>query len=390
MDVSKPTLLVVDDEPDIGEFVQTVAEKIGFNAVATDCPETFKQLYDNDFQVVVIDLIMPGVDGVELIRFLADEGCQASIVLISGFDASVMNAAQTLATAQGLKVIGSLAKPFKYRDLAALIGEIPQLTAKPDSDSKTPPSEEELRAAISGGELVVYYQPKVLIAPRSLVGVEALVRWQNPRLGFLAPNAFIPLAEESGLIDELTTIVLEQALGQCRDWLAAGIRTKVSVNMSSRTLTSLDIPERIVALVERYRLETSQLVLEVTETALLEKLVSSLDILTRLRMKGIQLSIDDFGTGYSSLQQLQRVPFTELKIDRSFLRDVDTDKDSSVIVEIMIELGHKLGMTVVAEGIETAAVWNLVAELGCDEAQGYFIGKPMPGAELAAWLRKWN
>jgi EAL domain-containing protein (putative c-di-GMP-specific phosphodiesterase class I) len=385
---NEPRLVVVDDEPDIGAFVCEVATTLGYEAVATDHPVRFQELYHDDFQVVVLDLMMPQVDGVELIRFLSDQKCRAGIVLISGFDRQVLNATRDLAEEHGLRVIGCLRKPIEY----GLLEKVLRLSPREKGDAARKQAEEltlpEIERAIANRELVVHFQPKVRLTDGALDSLEALVRWNHPTRGLLPPALFVPVAEKAGLIDEVTVLVLEQVLDQTGIWLAEGLDVRVAVNFSARSLTDLSIPERMVQLIGEHGLDPSRVIIEVTETAVMEQLVNSLDVLTRLRLKGVDLSIDDYGTGFSSLQQLKRIPCTEMKIDRSFIMNVCEDGESRTIVESTIDMGHRLGIKVVAEGVETQEHWDLLRSLRCDVAQGYFIARPMPGSELSPWLAR--
>ncbi|HED13722.1 MAG TPA: EAL domain-containing protein [Gammaproteobacteria bacterium] len=385
--MNRPRLIVIDDEPDIAGFICDVAEQIGFVTEQFNYAGLFKDHYNGYADVIVLDLMMPGVDGVEVIRFLSEIGCNARLILISGFDPGVLHSAQQLAAEQGLNVAGSLSKPFRYDALYQLLSGLsitPKSLARPVSTE--PPSAGELREALDHDELMVYYQPKVGLNGDCLVAVEALVRWKHPNRGLLGPDLFIPTAEQYDLIDDLTWVVLEQVMTQCRCWHDQGLTIQVAVNMSAHTLKELELPEKMGTLVQRYNLEPSQIILEVTETTLMQELAKSLDILTRLRMKGFHLSIDDFGTGYSSLVQLYRVPFSEIKIDRSFVMEMVNDPEAATIVETIILLGHKLNMRIVAEGVETASCRERLARLACDQAQGYLFARPMPGDEVFAWF----
>lgn len=386
----KHRLLVVDDELDIAEFIRDVAIDVGFDAIATHRANDFEQLYSDDIDVVVLDLVMPQRDGVELLRFMANQYSSAKIILISGYDTGVLHSAQKLAAEQGLDVVETLSKPILYDELEILLRQLP-LTSENRPQQATIellelPTEEELQKALAQGELEVYYQPQLDFSSGSLAGVEALVRWNHPERGLLMPNLIIPLAEETGLMDMLTSEVLEQSFRQASIWLQGGLKTQVSINMAPCNFKHLDLPEWITEKLQEYKLSPDQIAMEVTETTLMQELTKSLDILTRLRMKGVELSIDDFGTGYSSLVQLHRIPFSELKIDLSFVMKATTDPEALAIVEITILLGHKLGMSVVAEGIDSQETWDLLAGLGCDVGQGYFIARPMPGDQLLAWL----
>ncbi|WP_177419130.1 GGDEF/EAL domain-containing response regulator [endosymbiont of Lamellibrachia barhami] len=386
----KRKLLVIDDEPEIGVFVRDVALDLGYEAIAIHRPDSFEEYFSDDIDLVVLDLIMPGRDGVELLRTMAGRASTASIILISGYDIGVLHSAQKLASEQGLHVVGTLTKPIRYRELEDMLNAIvypPKNRPHDAIELLEFPSEQELQRAINNDELEPYFQPQVNFSDNSLVGVEALIRWRHPAHGLLMPNIIIPLAEQFGLMDKLSAEVLQQAFKQVSEWMAAGLKTRVAINMAPCNFKDLNLPELIDVKIRQYGLGSDQVTLEVTETTLMQELIKSLDILTRLRMKRIKLSIDDFGTGYSSLQQLHRIPFSEMKIDKSFVMRATSDKEALAIVKMTILLGHELGMKVVAEGIENQETWDLLSDLGCDVAQGYFIAKPMPGRQLPEWVR---
>ncbi|MCP3666200.1 MAG: EAL domain-containing protein [Gammaproteobacteria bacterium] len=391
--MTEPRMIVLDDEVDIAEFIQDVAVDVGFDAIAIHRADDFERLYSDSIDVVVLDLVMPDRDGIELLRFLADRCSSSKIILISGYDVGVLHSAQKLASEQGLDVVETLSKPIRYDALRQLLSSLPlsaESRPKQSIELLELPTEDELLRALSADELVVYYQPQMALSSGALIGVEALVRWNHPERGLLMPNFIIPLAEETGLMDRLTSKVMEQSFRQASLWLQAGFKIHVSINMAPCNFKHLDLPEWITEKLQEHGLSPDQIALEVTETTLMEELVKSLDILTRLRMKGMELSIDDFGTGYSSLVQLHRIPFSELKIDRSFVMKAATDQEAMAIVEMTILLGHKLGMSVVAEGVETHELWNLLVNLGCDVGQGYFISRPMPGNQLIDWHGSWK
>jgi diguanylate cyclase (GGDEF)-like protein len=245
----------------------------------------------------------------------------------------------------------------------------------------------ELRRAIEREELVLHYQPKAALGTGGVSHVEALVRWQRPEHGMVPPNEFIPLAEHTGLIKQLSAYVLDAALRQLRSWLDAGLDLGVAVNLSARNLLEADLPDHIANLLLARRVPAERLILEITESTIMADPERAVTVLSRLSEMGIRLSVDDFGVGYSSLSYLKRLPVNELKIDRSFVGQMDSDEDDAFIVRSTIDLGRNLGLSVVAEGVETEAVWEELGELGCDYAQGWFLGRAMPAAELAEWLR---
>ena len=246
----------------------------------------------------------------------------------------------------------------------------------------------QLRRALAAGELVVHYQPKADARSNRILGVEALVRWQHPEHGLLGPGEFIPLAETTGLIRPLTSYVLDAALRQCRAWLDAGHHLSMAVNLSTRCLLDLTLPDQITQLLEDTAVAPDRLLLEITESAIMTDPTRALEILNRLHALGVQLAIDDFGTGYSSMAYLKSLPVDELKVDRSFVKHLRDNQNDAVIVRSTVDLGHNLGLRVVAEGVEDEATFEELATLGCDTMQGYFVAKPMPAPELGAWLAK--
>ena len=240
--------------------------------------------------------------------------------------------------------------------------------------------------ALRDQRLHMVYQPKVALRDGGLIRVEALVRWEDPKLGPIQPSRFVPLAEEHGLIDELTQWGLRTILRQWLDWRAQGLDTCVAFNISALSLQHLDFPDLVERMCRALEVPTDRLVLELTEGAT-QPLIKLIDTLTRFRIKGIALAIDDFGTGYSSLMQLRQLPFTEVKIDQAFVADLDRSRDCRLIVQLIVDLAHGLGLTATAEGVETVEQLRLVRELGCDVAQGYLIAQPMPPDALIGWKR---
>jgi EAL domain-containing protein (putative c-di-GMP-specific phosphodiesterase class I) len=234
-----------------------------------------------------------------------------------------------------------------------------------------------------------YYQPKIELKTRRVKGAEALARWRHPQGGIVLPYAFISLLEDAGQIGELTWIMLAKSARDCRNWRDAGLDLDVSVNLSVKLLTDPAIADAVTWQVIHQGLEPKHVILEITESAAMSSVGHVLENLIRLRMKGFGLSIDDYGTGYSSMQQLTRIPFTELKIDQSFVKHAAHQESSRLILESSLEMARKLGITSVAEGAETSEDWNLLRECGCDIAQGFFIAKPMKSTDFPDWVRTW-
>jgi len=388
--MTTPRLLVFDDDPVLGNLIGEVAERTGFSAQIATSIKEFEALFQNPIAVLVLDLATPGRKAVEHLHYLASQRCSAALVLMSNIKKPVLQTAAELAITQGLQVTGTLTKPFTIAELTRLLQEarlnLLGTTERP-ADFITAG---DLRHGINTGQLSAYFQPKVNPRTGELIGVEALARWAHPTRGLIPPGIFIPLAEEANLIASLFEAVTNHAFAQCEQWNNQGLDLKVAVNLSVFNLNEMDLPETLAGLANRHGIAPAQVVLEVTESGLLQDSPAALDILQRMCAKGIDLSIDDFGTGYSTIQQLQRIPFNELKIDRFFVHEAVKGDESLVILESMLEMARKLNMRIVAEGVETQTHWNLLSYLGCDQVQGYLIGKPMPGNKLSTWLTDWR
>ena len=375
-------LLVIDDEPGICEFITEVAEGVGFEAKATTTPDDFRATYRTfSPTAIILDLVMPETDGVELLRFLADDHCRAQVLVASGFDPKVLATAKRLGDAYGLQMSGVLEKPITIPDLEALLRKA--------SQAQKSVTEQGLRQAIDEKQLVIHYQPKLELvkgAQKAIESVEALVRWEHPQYGLVMPNDFIPLAEETGLISPLTDYVIEAAAEQMSKWEHDGIVLSVAVNIAPQLLSHLELPDRFATVMEEHGLPPSRLILEITESAAMADTTRTMEILSRFRLKGMELSMDDFGTGYSSLVELCRMPFNELKIDKSLVLEVHRNEEAKLIVRSIVDLAHNLGLRVCAEGTETIEAMEFVRSVGCELMQGYYLSEPLPPEALAALI----
>ena len=249
---------------------------------------------------------------------------------------------------------------------------------------------DEIWKGIEADEFMPYFQPKVSLRGMELAGVEALMRWQHPQRGVLTAGAFLPVVEDNFLFDELTTVMLEKSIVQCRRWQAEGVDVPVSVNLSPDLLRDAGLAARIAAKVRAHRLPASRLIIEVPEAAIAHDIGDALENLVQLRVMGFGLAIDDFGTGHCSREQLERIPASEMKIDRKMLAGAARRPALRDLLQQSIELARELNFQAVAEGVENQEEWNLVNELGCDMAQGYFIARPMAGDDLVGWLQVWT
>jgi EAL domain-containing protein (putative c-di-GMP-specific phosphodiesterase class I)/CheY-like chemotaxis protein len=389
-------ILLIDDDPLQLKLLTRQFSRLGMTDVR-GCVDPRLALGILDaaptaFDVVCCDLQMPETDGVEIVRHLAEIGFRGGLALISGEDPRILRTAERLASSHGLHVLGALHKPAQIEQL---VGVLAAAAARPAVREAMPAqySPDEIRSAIANQEFVNYYQPKVAMADGSVVGVEVLVRWRHPRDGIVGPDRFIEIAEKHGLIDDLTHLVLsgpQGALNQARFWNDAGHPLQVSVNVSMVSLGDHRFPESIAAGLARAGVPPSQLILEVTESRMMGDPRTTLDILTRLRLKRIGLAIDDFGTGHSSLTQLRDAPFDELKIDRGFVHGASRQEDLRAILLPSLDMARQLGIKSVAEGVEDAADWHFLRSCGCDLGQGYFIGRPMPAGGISGWLAEWE
>lgn len=373
-------LLAIDDETAFLAIIRKIAKSTGFEAVTTTDPAAFKEaVATRSPKIVLLDLQMPSSDGVELLRALSELGCRAKIILLSGADERVLNLASGIGRDLGLDMGAPVQKPIRPEQLRNVLRGI--------RGKSFVPGAAELRAAIEDDQLELFYQPLMALSTRETIGLEALVRWRHPEYGIVMPDRFIPLAERENLIRSLTDRVLGLAATQLAEWRKAGIEAFVSVNISAADIVA-DFPDRLTRLCTQHGIPTLSLRLELTETAAMGDHRLMLEVLTRLRLKGFELAIDDFGTGYSSLVQLHRLPFSEIKIDRSFVMEMASSEEANLIVGAIISLGRSMRLEPVAEGIETEDTADRLVSMGCKRGQGYFFSRPMPARDVPNWMAR--
>ena len=389
-------ILVVEDHEFQRKTLVRMLQSLGAGHVeeAVDGQDALARFRDpaRKYDVIICDLDMPKMDGMEFIRHLGESSAGASLILTSALERSLISSVETMTRAYGMNLLGAIEKPATPQKLVELLRR--KGAAKPpqtEAEGGTIP-EREIIEALDKGEYVAFFQPKVDLATGNLVGAEALARWRHPVRGLLSPDLFIPALETKGLIDRLMWTMVERSASACLAWQTHGlpISVSVSVNLSLKSLDDPTLADRLTDSVLKTGLKPQQMILEITETAAMTDVARCLENLARLRLKGFGLSIDDYGTGYASMQQLARIPFTELKIDRTFVSEASGHSQHRVMLASSIDLARKLGLKVVAEGVETRADWNRLKELGCNIAQGYFIAKPMPAAEFLDWAMEWE
>jgi EAL domain-containing protein (putative c-di-GMP-specific phosphodiesterase class I) len=339
--------------------------------------------------VIISDLSMPGMDGLVLMRHLALRGFGAAFILLSGMTEEILHSAAGLAQAHRLDLLGVLSKPCSPERLGDMLARrqprTDALSAQRVEEALTP---QRLMQALAAGEFVPWYQPKVDMRSGKTVSAEALARWPVESGGMIGPARFVPAIEAAGLSDLLFFAMAQQVLHDLARWRAQGIRIKAAINMSMDTALNLSMPEHLNQLVEAAGLVPSDLIIEVTESKLMLDRAMAMETLTRLSLMGFVLSIDDFGTGYSSLVQLVDLPFKELKIDASFVQRANTEPKAEAILRISITIGLTLGMSVVAEGVETAEQMEFLRGCGGTVVQGYHLARPMPHSACTEWLAR--
>ncbi len=379
---------IVDDDSQITQFISNLVQRWGYPSKQyTNIPRFLATAHNQD-DLIILDLCMPELDGVEVIRELARKKCRSSLILMTGQNERILNAAQLLCKEYQLQCLGGFTKPIKVINLRELLDDFYQIRTPTvrQPDLVWLPNKHDLQQALDNKELLLHFQPQINIKTGLVDRVEALVRWLHPEHGLIYPDHFIALAEQENMINRLTEQVIEMAIMVGKNWWENGNSMKISVNISARNICNHAFPEYLSRLFHDNELSPSLISLEITKSQLMEQWGTSLDTLTRLRIKGFSLSIDDFGTGFSSFSNLHDIPFSEIKVDKSFVMNMTQDPTARAIVESCIMLSHKLNMTCVAEGVESQQHLNILADMGCDMAQGYYFAQPMPVKEVLAWI----
>lgn len=330
---------------------------------------------------------MPSMDGIEFLQKVAKNQWAQHLIVMSAQDASILDAVECMASEdESLRLLCALPKPLsKERLEKALLRSRWGEARNGEVQEVEQASLLEIRTAIETGGFVLHYQPKVDVSTGLLCGVEALARWNHPEKGLVMPGKFIPALENSLSMRRFTMEIMKTMLADLANWRSKGVSIKVAVNMPTEALLDTTLADKLANMAREAHVPPQMVILEVTESMVMKNLALSIASLARMRLKGFGLAMDDYGVGYASMQQLSRCPFTELKIDRMFVDGALDRPNRRVILESAIEIGKRLGITTVAEGVESEAHWRLLQELGCDVAQGYFFGKPMPANELMTW-----
>lgn len=379
--------LIIDDDCNVQLLGKMLLRQHGYQVVtASSFGELVRQPDLLNVELILLDIGLGEFTGLDILEYLYDLRLNASILLISSCTKETAAHAIAAGEAKGLKMLGFLSKSKLLTGLKTFLGPLKKAPKAPTSD--------ELAKAIREQQLFLAFQPQISLQQDTqqgqVIGVEALVRWQDPLRGVLYPDSFIPLAEQNGLMLPLTWYVIELAMKQQAQWLSQGWDLNISINIPAAFIQAEGVLEAFDQLTQEHQAVLSKITLELTETAGVECLGYACYVLKALRQRGCKLALDDFGTGHSSLTQLYRLPFSELKIDRSFVSLIDQDKDARVITESIIDLGKRLGLTVVAEGIETSAQFTLLVEAGCTFGQGYFIARPLTASAFNIWLREYS
>jgi EAL domain-containing protein (putative c-di-GMP-specific phosphodiesterase class I)/CheY-like chemotaxis protein len=392
LDIGGLHFLVVEDQEfqrwAVGQALMKLGAKVVMNAADGRTALELFEKASPPVDVVITDLNMPGMDGMEFIRHLGARGAPVALIVATDQEHAVLSSVEAMTRAYGVNLLQGIRKPVTPKKLAVALARYKRPEAPAAGTASSPQlafALGEIADGITRDQFEPYFQPKIDLTAGRIRGVEALARWRHPLHGIVAPARFIPILEAGAQMDALTMVMMRKSLDCCRKWRVAGIDASVSLNLSLTSLNDVTLADRLMQCVAASSIEARHVMLEVTETAAASELGKVLENLSRLRMNGCGLAIDDYGTGYSSMEQLTRIPFTELKIDQSFVRNARARISSRAMLESSVEMARKLGLVAVAEGVETAQEAQMVHALGCDLVQGHYVAVPMKAGDFLRW-----
>jgi len=399
MDSHKPAYswvkaLVVDDSKAICSLCKSIlTDNYNVNYVHTSnsAPEALALIKSfKDVNMIFLDLNMPGTDGVQLLKQISACRFKGYIVIVSGVSAKIIQSVEDLATKYNLNFIGSIHKPIDIKDFDHVFSQLDNHKLPEFEQEKQQLKIYEIIRALENDDIEVFYQPQVKLKNRKLVGVEALCRLRHPSLGLISPDKFIDKSEETDLIFHLTLNIINQAFSDWLTWFNQGIDLTLSINISPYVLRFSEFTDLFLSKVAELNIPKNKICLEVTESIIEENHEVELEALSRLAIKGILLSLDDFGTGSASIEKLHRLPFDELKLDKSFFQCSKTNRAQFDLIKSCVAMSNALDLHTVAEGIETAEHWKIAEQTGCDIVQGYYICKPIEASDISQWCYQWK
>lgn len=373
-----PRVIIVNDDQNTGNLLAEICSNCNYIVRTATSAKAFISIYDDvNPELILLDLQLGDVDGIELLRYLVDAKCSNKMIILSNHKDKWFDIEQKIGKDQRLNIVGFIQKPFHTEQLVSLLESIKWSTESI--------SIEAIADAIEAKEIILYYQPKISLLNNQIVGVEALARWQH-NSHLILPDRFIPLAEASHLMRSLTNTIIEKAFSDYHDFQCGSLSISLSINLSGKDLTDDSFPNRIRSLAKQHNIDPGNICFELKENTIMAPDQHIIDILSRLKLIGFMLSIDNFGTGYSSLTDLRKIPFNEIKIDKSFVFNLLHDKDAQIITRSIIDLGQNFGLITTAEGVESKEVLEKLRDYHCNVAQGYYFSKPLPPSDLAEWM----
>ncbi|MDN2657502.1 EAL domain-containing response regulator [Cobetia sp. 14N.309.X.WAT.E.A4] len=370
--------LIIDDDPDFRELIAGLLSTFGFSCMESEglqdiaCDPSSLQA-----DLILVDYELGDFTGADVLSYLRERNVEAGIILMSACHDDDMQAMINQGRRSGLDMLGQLNKPFDLKHLASMLNDL--------DEHHNPLTLAELDEALAQQQLHLVYQPKIDLASGQLSGAEALVRWQHPLRGMVMPNQFIALAERSNRIESLTWQVINQGFGQQQEWQSQGLTLNLALNLSPQLLRSRDMLKKLDALASQHQVDPHTITLELTESCGIDCLTYARHLLNAIRERGYRLALDDFGTGFSSMMQLYNLPFDELKIDQCFVGRSDSHPEARAITRTIVELGQRLNLAVVGEGIETTQQRDYLCDTRCNLGQGYLFARPMTVTDFNAW-----